>query len=455
MPSPDLPGLNERLRQLPATLAVEPSAGLAERIARRGRRRRWRRRAGEMAAVAAMLAAALALRAAVLDHTPTPVLDPGPFIQDATAQQLAAGQWQPLPAGPIAGRSGAAVAWTGRQLIVWGGSDNKFVKAFNTGAAYDPRTGGWQPLPPAPEGQTLLGSDWQRSVWTGRELLIWGGYTPVDPQRRPRLFKPAGALAYDPARRAWRRLPPSPIPPQQLSSPLFWTGRELLILGATWELATAGGGLQGVAYDPGANRWRRLAPSPQSPQLADRHLLDRTTVWTGSRLLVFNYWSRSARDPGIVSQTGMTVEPDGCEVWAYDPAADRWTTLPSPSSQVRALLARASLVWDGRDVVAVANGNGIVPPEPRPFAGRYDPDRARWTPIGMPRQPAASLTWTGGALVADNSDAYDPETDRWLRLPKPPKAAGAQQGWVGREQVILRWDSPDSGMIYVLVPAKR
>ena len=91
MPSPDLPGLNERLRQLPATLAVEPSAGLAERIARRGRRRRWRRRAAEMAAVAAMLAAALALRAAVLDHTPTPVLDPGPFIQDATAQLLAAG----------------------------------------------------------------------------------------------------------------------------------------------------------------------------------------------------------------------------------------------------------------------------------------------------------------------------------------------------------------------------
>jgi hypothetical protein len=49
MPSPDLPGLNERLRQLPATLAVEPSAGLAERIARRGRRRRWRPRPPQMA----------------------------------------------------------------------------------------------------------------------------------------------------------------------------------------------------------------------------------------------------------------------------------------------------------------------------------------------------------------------------------------------------------------------
>ena len=456
MPSPDLPSLDERLRQLPATLAVEPPAGLAERIARKGRRRRWRRRAAGLAAVAAMLAAALAIRAAVLDHTPTPVLNPDPFVQDATAQQLAAGQWQPLPAGPIAGRNGAAVAWTGRQLIVWGGSDSKFVKAFNNGAAYDPRTGGWQQLPPSPEGQTLLGSDWHDStVWTGRELLVWGGYTPVDP-RRPRVFKPAQGLAYDPARRAWRRLPRSPIPAHELSSPLFWTGRELVILGATWELATAGGGLRGVAYDPGANRWRRLASSPQSPQLADRHLLDRTVVWAGSRLLVFSYWSRSARDPGIMSQTGMTGEPDGCEVWAYDPATDQWTTLPPPSSQVRALLARASLVWDGRDVVAVANGNGVtVRPEPRPFAGRYDPDRARWTPIGTPRQLAASLTWTGRALVADTSEAYDRATDRWLRLPDPPKAAGAQQGWIGREQVVLRWDSRGSGTVHVLVPAKR
>jgi hypothetical protein len=40
MPSRDLRGLNERLRRLPATPAVEPPAGLAERIARRGR---WRR----------------------------------------------------------------------------------------------------------------------------------------------------------------------------------------------------------------------------------------------------------------------------------------------------------------------------------------------------------------------------------------------------------------------------
>jgi len=210
--------------------------------------------------------------------------------------------------------------------------------------------------------------------------------------------------------------PPAVLPPV-LDRP--GTAGPRLVLGATWELATAGGGLQGVAYDPGANRWRRLAPSPQSPQLAGRHLLDRTTVWAGSRLLVFNYWSRSARDPGIVSQTGMTVEPDGCEVWAYDPATERWTTLPPPSSQIRALLAHASLVWDGRDVVAVANRNVITVP-PRAATIRRSL-RSRPRPVDTDRDAAPT-----GRLA---------HLDRWSdhrrqqRRPRPsdrPLAATAQ-----------------------------
>jgi hypothetical protein len=53
MPGHDLPGLDERLRQLPAALA--------EGIAARGRRRL--RRAGAAAAVAALLAGAVLTRA--------------------------------------------------------------------------------------------------------------------------------------------------------------------------------------------------------------------------------------------------------------------------------------------------------------------------------------------------------------------------------------------------------
>ena len=122
MPGPDLPDLEEHLRRLPAVVAVEAPAGLAERIARRGRGRRRLRRAAA-AVVAGLLGGVIATRAAVLDRTPTPVLDPGLVVQDATPGQLADGGWQalpPLPPGRLAYRSGPAVVWTGQQLIVWG-----------------------------------------------------------------------------------------------------------------------------------------------------------------------------------------------------------------------------------------------------------------------------------------------------------------------------------------------
>jgi N-acetylneuraminic acid mutarotase len=240
-----------------------------------------------------------------------------------------------------------------------------------------------------------------------------------------------------------------------LSSPLFWTGRELLILGATWELATAGGGLQGVAYDPGANRWRRLAPSPQSPQLADRHLLDRTTVWTGSRLLVFNYWSRSARDPGIVSQTGMTVEPDGCEVWAYDPAADTWT--PVPGLAGGAAWPEAAGAWTGSELLVWSTTITSDLRSVANTASAYNPGSGRWrrlppAPIA-PRQ-LAGLVWAGDRLLVwgglrnlrgnrlaypDDGAAYDPRGNRWQRLARAPVPGRASPltVWTGDRAIFV------------------
>jgi hypothetical protein len=110
-------------------------------------------------------------------------------------------------------------------------------------------------------------------------------------------------------------------------------------------------------------------------------------------------------------------------LWAYDPPADRWTALAAPSGPVRSSLARASLAWAGREVLAVQNTTQI-PPDPPRFGGRYDPDSDRWTPIAAPPQRVpygvgSALVWTGAALVANGAAAYDPAADRWWRLPAP------------------------------------
>lgn len=66
--------------------------------------------------------------------------------------------------------------------------------------------------------------------------------------------------------------------------------------------------------------------------------------------------------------------------------------------------------------------DSVLPPDPAPFAGRYDPDTGRWTPIASPPVRVrfgvqSALVWTGAALVANGTHAYDPAADRWWRLP--------------------------------------
>jgi hypothetical protein len=123
-----------------------------------------------------------------------------------------------------------------------------------------------------------------------------------------------------------------------------------------------------------ADRWRPLAPSPR---LGGGQLLGRTVLWAGTRLLVWSFWTR----PGGPAPT--SADPDGVALWAYDRPADRWTTLAAPSGPVRSSLARASLAWAGREVLAVQNTTQI-PPDPPRFGGRYDPAADRWWRLPAP-----------------------------------------------------------------------
>jgi N-acetylneuraminic acid mutarotase len=87
------------------------------------------------------------------------------------AYNPATNHWRRLPAMK-SGATQAVAAWTGRQLVVFGGET-----APNTLHAYDPERNGWTTLPNAP----LRGRVGATAVWTGHELIVWGGVigTPV------------------------------------------------------------------------------------------------------------------------------------------------------------------------------------------------------------------------------------------------------------------------------------
>ena len=90
----------------------------------------------------------------------------------AEQQSPARGAWRPIAAPPIAPAGGVAVAWTGRQLVVWGGQAPGGHQPASTGAVYDPTADRWEELPPEPSA----GRFGATAVWTGREVLFWGGH---------------------------------------------------------------------------------------------------------------------------------------------------------------------------------------------------------------------------------------------------------------------------------------
>ena len=58
-------------------------------------------------------------------------------------------------------------------MIVWGGYDNHNFIELNTGGRYDPGTDTWTAtsMTNAPTAR-----DYHTAVWTGREMIVWGGY---------------------------------------------------------------------------------------------------------------------------------------------------------------------------------------------------------------------------------------------------------------------------------------
>ena len=69
-----------------------------------------------------------------------------------------------------AGRDFHTVVWTGSEMIVWGGAD---PGVLDTGGRYDSSSDFWTPTNTAnaPSRRGL-----HTAVWTGSEMIVWGGY---------------------------------------------------------------------------------------------------------------------------------------------------------------------------------------------------------------------------------------------------------------------------------------
>jgi N-acetylneuraminic acid mutarotase len=231
--------------------------------------------------------------------------------------------WRPTaPVNAPRGRLNHTAVWTGTEMIVWGGYDTD-GKSLTSGGRYNPRTDTWIPT-------TTTGVPGARAshaaVWTGREMLVWGGYVlkcssmwDCDNEY------PSSYGRYDPVADQWTTRPAlAGAPSLRAACSAFWDGRQMVVwggyYGSSYGRRTP---LQsGGRFDPATETWL-----PTSLALAPSARDEHAAIWTGTELLVWG---------GV---------PDDRTGGHYRPATDSW--IPGTTANVPRNIVAGKAVWTG------------------------------------------------------------------------------------------------------------
>lgn len=250
-----------------------------------------------------------------------------------------------IETGPLAPRGGHSVVWTGSEVIVWGGErDESGGELFADGAAFDPETGTWRVLSESP----IAGRRYHIATWTGTEMLIMGGFVRSD------------GAAYQPANDTWRVLGESPISLRTPSGApdtgfigTVWNGSELFVWNVGEDVL--------AAYDPATDQWRSLPPTDM-----------------GS-------------DRGVLRSDGETVYAFGATVEDY------------PATNDLSAMRLVDDVWMNVPAVGFSTDDHTI---------GADPTLTAWAGDRF-------LAWSDSGLRGTTS-TFDPATDTWSLAPDIP-----------------------------------
>jgi hypothetical protein len=167
--------------------------------------------------------------------------------------------------------------WTGEEMIIWGGcgSANSCTQFLGDGARYNTSTDSWTPIT-----TTLALSPRYRhtAVWTGSNMLVWGGQS--------NLGGLTNGAHYNPGNDSWTPMSGSNAPSSRITHTAVWAIEAMIIWGGDTNT--------GAIYYPSLDIWSPMStegtPSPRS---------FHTAVWGNDRMIVWggcNAFSTGACD---------------------------------------------------------------------------------------------------------------------------------------------------------------
>jgi len=264
---------------------------------------------------------------------------------------------------PLA-RTGHTAVWTGSEILVWGGDLGGILGSTNTGGRYLPTAGaGSWSVAPGMNNSGLLGRRLHTAVWTGSEMIVWGGLTD------------AGILAgngarYRPATDSWTNVSSSGAPSPRSGHTAVWTGTEMIVWGGN-EFAPAIVGTGG-RFRPATGDWRSVsivgAPSART---------GHTAIWTGTEMIVWG------GNDGLPTNTGAR----------YNPASDTWSKI----ADAPAALTGHTAIWTGTEMIVWGGDSS----SDRGYAYRPSTNTWRATTITAAPTPRRNHTavWTGSEMI--------------------------------------------------------
>jgi N-acetylneuraminic acid mutarotase len=321
------------------------------------------------------------------------------------------------------GRVMHTAVWTGNEMILWGGWTSETGDEYlSTGAKYDPMTDSWSATSNVDVPEARFS---HTAVWTGTEMIIWGGLGSGGPGEI------SGALAsggrYDPSTDSWAATSIINAPEGRPNHTAIWTGSEMIIWGGV-DFRNYNSLSSGGRYDPSTNAWMQTS-TVNAPQ----GRLFHTAVWTGNEMIIWG---------GHVWIGGGSLS-DGAR---YDPLTDNWT--PTTNIDVPGARFHHSAIWTGVEMI-IWGGAGF-----ESNGARYNPSTDSWAPTSIINAPEGrylhSAIWTGTEMIVwggfgsingyvSTGGRYEPSTDSWV----PTNAVYVPSSrelhtaiWTGTEMII-------------------
>lgn len=324
---------------------------------------------------------------------------------------VVAGSWEQLPESPLLPRGNASAVWTGSELVLWGGA------AVDPTAPTCPATADCLAPEPGPESGQVAAYDPATRSW--RTLT-------GTPPGYGRSFWAAGRIrdqstAYDPATGT-----ATPYPPNDLLvyAQAQVVGSDLVTVGWDYGLGELDGVGQVAAAsldltDPRA-QWRQVEwplPPPGAESLA--------TATDGTEVLVLS----EASTPDVCDG-----RDDYCHrLLRFAPASGTWTDLGVSHERL------ASFASSGGHVYATLS----APPgstDPTIDVVEVDPSDGSPTPIGTVDTWSARLLVSDGgrlAVLGDRDVLLPTDDGDWERLPEVPgDPSSAVFVWAGEDLVV-------------------